>query len=174
MKMNNTLILKIYLKDSKCKPTTGRLGDAGIDCYYSGDNIELHQNDVIKIPLGFHCSLWAEEFVGEDVINGAGCGIYQERLTEDYWIEIKNRSGVGIKKGLVNLAGVVDSNYRGELQYCCSKVTSTPAKIDRYEKICQILVHPFVNPQNIEIRLVNSLEELGDTDRGVNGFGSSG
>ena len=74
------------------------------------------------------------------------------------------RSGLGIKHGicLSNGVGVVDSDYRGEI---CAGLCN---EIEPFERICQMVIAPVV-PCDVE-----EVTELGDTERGEGGFGSTG
>lgn len=74
------------------------------------------------------------------------------------------RSGIGI----VNAPGVVDSGYRGEISVILINLGSEPVAIGRGDRIAQLLVVPVATPE-FEV-----VEGLGETDRGVGGFGSTG
>lgn len=173
--MSSKLTLKIFIEPNGKCPTKGKVGDAGIDVYadtlaHSGYySIKVHQGDSVKVPLGFRCSL--------SVIDRAWNGYsYEatERDTTGYYLEIRNRSGVGMKSGFTELASIVDSNYRGIPNYCAAKVTSGQYIIEHGAKIAQMLIHPFVDPNDIDIVIVDTIDQLGITDRGASGFGDSG
>ena len=83
---------------------------------------------------------------------------------------LKPRSGLSLAYGTDIGAGVLDSNYRGEVGVLLTAHTF-PFVIHKGDRIAQMLVLKL--PQIEPIR-VNSLEELGDTERGSNGFGSTG
>lgn len=70
---------------------------------------------------------------------------------------------------LANSVGVIDSGYRGEL-LIKFKMTSNNSKNKVYlcgDRIAQLIIIPY---PNVNIELV---DELSDTDRGSNGFGST-
>lgn len=70
---------------------------------------------------------------------------------------------------LSNSVGVLDSNYRGELRWRFRKTKGEQSKVYQIgNRIGQILIlpHPIIEP--IEV------DELSETNRGQNGFGSSG
>jgi len=71
---------------------------------------------------------------------------------------------------LANSVGIIDSSYRGKIigKFDCKNDTYTVQKFDRLLQICA----PGLVPVYVE--LVNSESELGTTQRGENGFGSSG
>jgi dUTP pyrophosphatase len=80
------------------------------------------------------------------------------------------RSGLAARHGLsvVNGPGLVDPNYRGELRVVLVNLGDEPFAAQPGDRIAQLLLVPFVAP---ELRVV---DELPDTERGADGFGSSG
>ncbi len=70
---------------------------------------------------------------------------------------------------LSNSVGVVDSGYRGEIQFTFNK-TSGPAsfKYKTGERIGQLVILPYPSIEAIEAT------ELSDSERGEGGFGSTG
>ena len=80
------------------------------------------------------------------------------------------RSGLGHKHGIVlgNLVGLIDSDYQGELIISAWNRGDTSFVIEPGERIAQLVIIPV---QQVEFRLV---EEFSSTDRGTDGFGSSG
>lgn len=78
------------------------------------------------------------------------------------------RSSIGTKRGitLANGTGVIDSDYRGEIMLALN--FSSPAKIEAYERVAQLVVVPYTK---VSPTLVT---ELNTTHRGVGGFGSTG
>lgn len=78
------------------------------------------------------------------------------------------RSGLSVKHGLDVLAGVVDSGYRGEIQVCLLNTSNMWIEIKEGERIAQILFQEIPKIQLEEVTLLTS------SDRGENGFGSSG
>ncbi|NLU23156.1 MAG: dUTP diphosphatase [Clostridiales bacterium] len=80
------------------------------------------------------------------------------------------RSGLGIKKGiaLANGVGVIDSDYRGEIGVGLLNTSDADYTVMPGDRIAQLMVVPVIQP---EISLV---DELGATERGSGGFGSTG
>ena len=80
------------------------------------------------------------------------------------------RSGLGHKHGIVlgNLVGLIDSDYQGELIISAWNRGDTSFVIEPGERIAQLVIIPV---QQVKFRLV---EEFSSTDRGADGFGSSG
>jgi len=70
---------------------------------------------------------------------------------------------------LSNAVGVIDSGYRGEIQFTFNKLAGIPSK--RYEvgdRIGQLIIMPYPTVELVQ------LNELSSTERGEGGFGSSG
>ncbi len=81
---------------------------------------------------------------------------------------IWDKSGLSQKGGLKTLGGVIDAGYRGEVfvgLYNTSPDTYTFAAGD---KVAQLLIQAIVQPVIIEVL------ELDDSERGADGFGSTG
>ena len=81
---------------------------------------------------------------------------------------IWDRSGLAAKHGITVLAGVVDSGYRGEVKVVLSCTQSDAKAISAGERIAQLLVVPCVMEES------KWVDEFAETDRGGNGFGSTG
>ena len=80
------------------------------------------------------------------------------------------RSGLAAKHGisLVNAPGLIDPGYRGELRVLLLNTDRRQAvRIGPGDRIAQLLVVPFATLEPVE-------GELGETERGTGGFGSSG
>lgn len=88
-------------------------------------------------------------------------------LPKGYEAVIRPRSGLS-KSGVDNCIGTIDTNYRGEVMACVVNNTKDILYIEKGQRICQLAIREA--PQ-VEWDIV---EELSDTERGGNGFGSSG
>jgi len=78
------------------------------------------------------------------------------------------RSGLSVKKGIDVLAGVIDSGYRGEIMVCLYNTSDEHVSINRGDRIAQIIF------QEVPCVMMLHQEGLGSSQRGDNGFGSSG
>lgn len=80
------------------------------------------------------------------------------------------RSSMGTKRGLApaNKVGVIDSDYRGEVLVMLHNHGDQPQTVEPGERVAQLLIVPVYTPGFLEVA------ELGDTDRGTGGFGSTG
>lgn len=96
-------------------------------------------------------------------------GLFME-LPEGTFGMITPRSGLAAKFGIsiVNSPGICDSSYRGEYKVILINLGSEPFKIYNGDRIAQMIL---MNYNKIEFELV---EELSETQRGTNGFNSTG
>lgn len=130
-------------------PSRATEGSAGLDLAACIDrDVTIAPRQLVCIPTGVAIALPGPEYVAL----------------------VFARSGLGIKHGIAlsNGVGVIDSDYRGELQVGLSNLSDTPYTIRPGDRIAQLVVTPVVLPQ------VEIVEELEDTGRGTGGFGSTG
>ncbi len=80
---------------------------------------------------------------------------------------LKSKSGLNVKHGITS-EGVIDVGYTGSIKAKLYNHSGYDYKVEAGDKITQLVIMPIVLP---ELELVDELE---DTDRGNNGFGSSG
>ena len=80
---------------------------------------------------------------------------------------LKSKSGLNVKHGLTS-EGVIDSGYTGSICVKLYNHSDEDYIINGGAKLSQLVILPIVLP-DLEI-----VKELGKTDRGSNGFGSSG
>ena len=80
------------------------------------------------------------------------------------------RSGLGHKHGIVmgNLVGLIDSDYQGQIFVSCWNRGQAPFLLNPMERIAQLVVVPVVQ---VGFNVVDDFEQ---SERGVNGFGSTG
>lgn len=80
------------------------------------------------------------------------------------------RSGLGHKNGIVlgNLVGLIDSDYQGELMISCWNRSNTAFKVNRGDRIAQLVIVPVVQAA------WNIVEDFIHTERKGQGFGSTG
>ena len=78
------------------------------------------------------------------------------------------RSGLAVRHGIDTLAGVIDSDYRGELKVVLVNHGDQPFAIAAGDRIAQLLV------QRIDRATFRAADAVGDSGRGSGGFGSTG
>ncbi|MBU4192869.1 MAG: dUTP diphosphatase [Proteobacteria bacterium] len=81
-----------------------------------------------------------------------------------------SRSGLGTKDGLTvsQGVGVIDPDYRGEIKVSLLNTSGEVRRIRRGQRIAQLVFMPVFQAA------INQVQELGATDRGAGGFGSTG
>ena len=80
---------------------------------------------------------------------------------------LKSKSGLNVNHGLTS-EGVIDVGYTGSIVVKLYNNSGYDYTINKGDKISQLVILPILTP---ELELVDSLEE---TERGANGFGSTG
>jgi dUTP pyrophosphatase len=78
------------------------------------------------------------------------------------------RSGLAVRHGIDTLAGVIDSDYRGEVRVVLVNHGDQPFTIAAGDRVAQLLV------QRVEHARFASVSGVENTDRGQGGFGSTG
>lgn len=91
-------------------------------------------------------------------------------LPPGYEAQVRPRSGLALKHGVtvLNAPGTIDADYRGEIRVLLINHGTEPFDITRGMRIAQLVVAPVTH-----IKLEED-GELGETARGVGGFGSTG
>jgi deoxyuridine 5'-triphosphate nucleotidohydrolase len=85
-----------------------------------------------------------------------------------FYGRVAPRSGLAVKNGLDVLAGVIDSDYRGEV--CCALLNTGDEAINLPpgSRLCQLIIEQIITPAP------EWANELDETARGAGGFGSTG
>lgn len=96
-------------------------------------------------------------------------GLFIE-LPEGYEAQIRPRSGLAAKYGItvLNAPGTIDADYRGEVGVILVNLSKNDFMIQPGERIAQMVVARYERVEWEEV------SELGSTDRGEGGFGSTG
>lgn len=91
-------------------------------------------------------------------------------IPEGYVGLVYARSGIACKRGLApsNKVGVIDADYRGEIMISLHNHGTAEQIVSPGERIAQMVITPFAQCNYEEV------QELDDTVRGSNGFGSTG
>lgn len=143
--MNLKICAPKYDRDSL---VPARKGDAGIDLRVMTDKpIMVRLGHPVVVPLGIKTS-----------------------FSPDYVGRIQPRSGHA-KRGLVAVSGVIDSGYRGEWHAIIFNVGPEDIELKPGERCCQML---FERRVEVNWEIVDHSDELGSSERGSSGFGSSG
>ena len=89
-------------------------------------------------------------------------------IPEDCYARVAPRSGLTWNHGIDVGAGVVDSDYRGEIKAILFNHSDVPFKVKKGDRIAQLILEKIYT---IPVEVVDSLEQ---TERGAGGFGSTG
>lgn len=84
-----------------------------------------------------------------------------------FYIRIEDRSGLGLM-GIHKVAGIIDSDYRGEILIVLHNTTKEVFKIEKHDRIAQGIVSP------VSQVVFREVSELSSTERGERGFHSTG
>ena len=97
-------------------------------------------------------------------------GIAIELPNEGYGAFVFGRSGLGIRNGIApaNCVGCIDSDYRGEIIVGLHNSSKEAFTIKPQDRIAQLVILPVICADYLEV------EQLGETQRGEKGFGSTG
>ena len=91
-------------------------------------------------------------------------------LPEGYVALICARSGLASNHGicLANSVGVIDSDYRGELQITLYNSSRMAFELEHHMRVAQLMIMPVVQCE------FETVESISETERGKGGFGSTG
>lgn len=138
--------MNVCLTDGTAMPTYAHDGDAGFDLCITED-VRLEPNASAVCGLGFACEI------------PSGCvGL------------VFPRSGLGAHYGVTlrNSVSVIDSGYRGEVHAPLVNLSCDTVFLPKGTRACQMVVVPFVPCDLVGV------DSLTDTERGTDGFGSTG
>ncbi|WP_428849331.1 dUTP diphosphatase [Thermocaproicibacter melissae] len=137
------------VREGAILPTRASTGAAGYDLYACiSEPVEIKPHDLCKIPTGIAIALPDPYTVGL----------------------IFARSGLGVKHGIApaNAVGVIDSDYRGEIMVGLCNLGSEPYTLSPGERFAQLVIMPVCDAK------LEETDDLGETERGSSGFGSTG
>ena len=156
--------IKVKLINGGTMPQKQRKGDACFDCY-ANESVFFKNGEIAKIPLGFAL-----------------------QLPSNFEAQIRPRSGLS-SRGILTQLGTVDENYRGEVAAIVYNASGEDFCLSKGGRICQMAIRMTMIPASLfELRNASifsaieymctqnlvEVQELDSTERGENGFGSSG
>lgn len=156
----NGIIIKYKkLSPDAIVPTKGTPGSAGSDMYSAVDieipGVELIKNEDGKDEIHIH-----EVLVKTDI----AC-----KIPDTHYGKLASRSSVAWKHNVHVAAGVIDSDYLGNLGVVLYNLSYKPFKIKKGDRIAQIIFERIDNkPEFVEVN------ELDKTERNEGGYGSTG
>ena len=129
-------------------PSYATVGSSGIDLHAAiDDSITIDHQQQVVISTGLVLAI-------PDGLEG----------------QVRPRSGLAVKYGItiLNAPGTIDSDYRGEIKVPLYNLGRKEFTITRGMRIAQLVITPYVRAN---LKLAKS---LGETERGTDGFGSTG
>ena len=119
-------------------------GASGFDCISTKHEL-IKPGERVKIPLGFAIEI-PEGFEGQ----------------------VRSRSGLSFREGIMVIPGTIDSDYRGEVCAIVVNIDYHTKSIKEGDRIAQFIIAPVIRAEFDYVR------ELSKTERQNNGFGSTG
>lgn len=95
-------------------------------------------------------------------------GISIELPTNNMYARVAPRSGLAARMGIDVLAGVIDSDYRGEIGVVLVNHGHVDFEITHGDRIAQLIIERILHPEIVQVGA------LSETQRGSGGFGSTG
>ncbi len=140
--------VKVVNKGSNALPQYATLSSAGMDVRASIDEA------IVLKPLGRAI---------------VPTGLYLE-IPVGYEVQVRPRSGLAAKKGItvLNAPGTIDADYRGEVCVILVNLSDADFTVEPGERIAQLVLAKH------EVIEWEEADELGSTERGEGGFGSTG
>ena len=140
------LTIKMQKVSDVPTPSYAHKGDAGVDLYAAEDTL-LRPMERRLMPTGLRLE-----------------------IPYGYEGQVRPKSGLAISHGIshANAVGTIDSSYRGEIKVPLINLSDKPYKVEKGKKIGQIIF------AKVEEAVFEEAEQLSETTRQENGFGSTG
>lgn len=134
-------------------------GNGKLPCYSTAcaAGMDVHAADSVVVPAGKTQLVKtgiAVSWSGPDASN--------------YYLRVAPRSGLALKSGIFVNAGVIDWDYRGEIGVVLYNSSQVDFQVNPGDRVAQMIL------EKINRVKVVQAEELDDTARGTEGFGSTG
>ena len=125
-------------------PKYAHYGDSGMDVYATDSKTNPPYTN-IRMPLNLACN-----------------------IPTGYELQVRPRSGLAAKHGVVCVFGTVDMGFRGDIGVTLFNHTNTEVRIEKGDRVAQLVLAPVVHAHIVET------DTLDNTERGTDGFGSTG
>lgn len=150
--------MKVKLDPGAYLPTRAHATDAGLDLYSTEEKtVWPLQGKFEDGELSIHLSGGTTFDTGVHIAFEPGT-----------YGKIESKSGLNVKHSVVSCGGVVDEGYTGSIAVKLYNLGTEPYTVHKGDKIAQLVVQNYLSPK---LEIVSYLDE---TERGDNGFGSSG
>ncbi|HKS30685.1 MAG TPA: dUTP diphosphatase [Pyrinomonadaceae bacterium] len=125
-------------------PTRGSMHSAGLDLY-AAEGLTIPARARAAVRTGLAVS-----------------------IPQGFYGRVAPRSGLAVRHGLDVLAGVIDSDYRGEIICALINHGDEAIEIDAGMRVAQLIIEAIATPEPVWS------DDLSETERGRGGFGSTG
>lgn len=150
--------MRIKLDDGAFMPERAHDSDAGLDLKSREDKV---------VPAGGSACFDTGVHIQLPVLDASMMDC------DERWVEcvsagfLKSKSGLNVKHNITS-DGVIDMGYTGSIVVKLYNHGTEDYEVHRGDKISQLVIIPVLTPE------IKAVDELEDTDRGSNGFGSTG
>lgn len=142
-------LVRFTLEPGGKRPVRAHKGDAGTDVFarleYPERAVTLFPSQRALVKLGFRIA-----------------------VPHGYYARVAPRSGLALGDGIDVLAGVIDAGFRGEVAVLLINHGRAPFEFKHHDKIAQIIIEKIADDEWVEDNA------LSDSERGENGYGSTG
>ena len=139
-------MIKWYAKPGSYGLTKEHDSDAGYDLR-TPEFVAIEPGEIVQISTGVFMSM-------PDLVYAQVC----------------SKSGLALKRNVGVDGGVIDAGYRGEVCVLLRNYGQETVTFEPGDKIAQVVFHKITHA----LEKVEKMEDLGEGDRGANGFGSTG
>lgn len=136
--------MKFILDEGAYEPVRGHEFDAGLDLRTPVDFL-IHPHSSYTVDTGVHI-----------------------QLPKYCYGKLESKSGLHVNDDIVCLGGVIDTGYTGSIRVKLYNMGATFKKFKAGDKIVQLIVNSCIIPD------IEYVDEFENTERGDNGFGSTG
>lgn len=147
-------VCDIFVRDGVELPEYKTLMSSGMDirAYLPEEgSVTIWPNSKVLIPTGIHVA-----------------------LPEGFEFQVRSRSGLANKDMVIvlNSPGTIDEDYRGDIGVILiNKNQEKPFHVQHGDRIAQLVLQ---HVPKVEWNVVDTLDDLGKTERGAGGFGHTG
>ena len=139
-------MIKWYAKPGSYGLERAHDDDAGYDLR-TPEFVAVEPGEIVQIPTGVYMS-----------------------MPTDVYGHVCSKSGLALKKNVGVDGGVVDAGYRGEVCVLLRNYGKETVTFEPGVKVAQLVFHRICHA----LEQVESVEALGEGERGAHGFGSTG
>lgn len=136
--------MKIVLDKGAYEPVRGHSTDAGLDLR-TPIEFTIRPHDSYVIDTGVHIE-----------------------LPKGTYGQLFSKSGLNVKYSIVSLGGTVDEGYTGSIVVKLYNESDKEYHFNAGDKVVQLVIMNYIAPD------IEYVDRLDDTERGDNGFGSTG